>query len=56
MPELWLVHPADRVLTIYRRKGEDYGRPEILEFQASTPVTAVPEVVIDWAQVLARLD
>src|SRR5512135_1548576 len=29
--EYWLVHPADRVVTIYRLFGKEYGKPEVQE-------------------------
>ncbi|WP_308364699.1 MULTISPECIES: Uma2 family endonuclease [unclassified Microbulbifer] len=56
VPEVWLIHPADRVLTIYRLQGEGYGRPDIRELEGQTPAAAVPDVTIDWEPVLQRLD
>ena len=56
VPEVWLVHPNDRVLTVYRLDNGRYGRPAIDELQGKTAVTAVPDVVIDWERVLARLN
>lgn len=56
VPEVWLIHPADRVLTIYRLQGEGYGRPDIRELGGQTPAAAVPDVTIDWEPVLQRLD
>jgi Uma2 family endonuclease len=46
--EYWLVHPVDRLLTIYRLAAGAYGAPEILELKAQTAVTAVPGLTIDW--------
>ncbi|MDZ7810094.1 MAG: Uma2 family endonuclease [Arhodomonas sp.] len=46
--ELWLVHPMDRVLTIYRLCDGEYGKPEITELTGETAVGAVPGVSIDW--------
>ena len=46
--EYWLVHPTDRVLTIYRLKEGEYGKPDIYELQGSTAVGILPDVHIDW--------
>ena len=54
--EVWLVHPADRVLTRYRLVDGRYGRPEIQELEGVTAVAGLPEISIDWAVVTAQLD
>jgi Uma2 family endonuclease len=46
--EVWLVHPTDRTLTIYRLEGGRYGRPIILELKGQTAISAIPGVTIDW--------
>lgn len=46
--EYWLVHPTDRVLTIYRLQNGEYGKPDIFELQGTTPVGVLPGVSIDW--------
>lgn len=46
--EVWLVHPTDRTVTIYRLEGGRYGRPIILELQGRMAITAIPGVSIDW--------
>lgn len=56
VPEVWLVHPLDRVLTIFRLQGQAYGRPVIQELRGETTAGTVPDVVIAWEKVLARLD
>ena len=56
VPEVWLVHPGDRILTIFRLRDKAYGRPIIQELQGETAVGTVPDVVIAWDKVLARLD
>jgi len=56
VPEVWLVHPSDRVLTVYRLDGAAYGRPAIQELEGETEVGSVPGLVIDWGRVLARLE
>lgn len=55
VPEYWLVHPDDRVLTVYHQQGGGFGRPVIQELRGETAVAAVPDLVIDWERVLARL-
>ena len=54
--EVWLVHPTDRMLTRYRLGDGRYGRPEIQELEGTTAVANLPDIVIDWAAVTARLD
>ncbi|MFM9972042.1 MAG: Uma2 family endonuclease, partial [Burkholderiales bacterium] len=53
--EVWLVHPGDRVVTIYRLIGTAYGRPAVVEMTGQLKVGSVPGVSIDWATVLVRL-
>lgn len=53
--EYWLVHPVDRVLTIYRLQGDEYGKPEIVELKGETAVGILPEIVIQWDELAARL-
>jgi Uma2 family endonuclease len=53
--EVWLIHPTDRILTIYRLEGGRYGRPTILELKGQTPLTAVPGVSVDWDRLLSQL-
>ena len=49
VPEYWLVHPTDRILTIYRLDAEGrYGIADIRELKGKTEVTAVPALEIDW--------
>ncbi|HEV2271907.1 MAG TPA: Uma2 family endonuclease [Steroidobacteraceae bacterium] len=53
--EVWLIHPTDRILTIYRLEDGRYGRPVVLALQGSTAISAIPGVSIDWGRVTARL-
>lgn len=53
--EYWLVHPIDRILTVYRLCDGKYGKPEIFELQGTTPSRSLPEVVIEWDELAARL-
>jgi Uma2 family endonuclease len=54
--EVWLIHPIQRTLRIYRLEGGSYGRATLLELKGRTPLTAIPGVTIDWQQVLASSD
>ena len=51
--EVWLIHPIDRTLTIYRLKDGHYGRPTILELQGRTAISVIPGVSIDWDRLSA---
>jgi len=53
--EYWLVHPVDRVLTIYRLEQGRYGKPDVLELGGETRVGVLEDVVIRWDQLLGRL-
>lgn len=53
--ELWLVHPVDRIVTIYRLDSGRYGAPDVFELENSLPVGILPEIVIDWAKVTSGL-
>jgi Uma2 family endonuclease len=52
--ELWLIHPVDLTLTIYRLEAGHYGPAAILKLEGRTPITAVPGVSINWDRLLAR--
>ncbi len=53
--EFWLVHPLDRVVTIYRHDGQAYGRPDVQEFEGTSEVAVLPGLLIDWARVVRWL-
>jgi Uma2 family endonuclease len=53
--EYWLVHPADRVLTIYRLVGGSYGIPDIRELDGETSVGVLDGVTVRWAPIIERL-
>jgi Uma2 family endonuclease len=53
--EVWLIHPIDRTLAIYRLEAGHYGPPTVLGFKGRTPLTAVPGVTIDWNKVLTKI-
>lgn len=54
--EYWLVHPTDRLATIYRRDGAGFVGPEILPFAGETSVDVLPGIVIRWEPIVASLD
>lgn len=53
VPEVWLVHPTDRTVAIYRLEGAHYGRAAIHELVGELGVAALPAIHIDWARVTA---
>jgi len=53
--EYWMVHPADRVLTVYRLANGAYGRPDTQLLEGTTPVGVLPGVVVAWDELAARL-
>jgi Uma2 family endonuclease len=53
--EVWLVHPTDRTLTVYRLEDGRYGRSVVLEMKGRTTLSAVPGVSIDWDRLSVEL-
>lgn len=53
--EYWLVHPVDRVLTVYQLQDGEYGKPELSQLEGETQVGILPEIVIRWDELAARL-
>jgi Uma2 family endonuclease len=53
--EYWMVHPTDRVLTIYRLENGAYGKPDTQVLEGETPVAVLPRVVIAWDELVAGL-
>jgi len=53
VPELWLVEPVDRTVTVYRIAAGRYTRPIVLPLSGQTAITAVPGISIDWDRVLS---
>ena len=53
--EHWLVHPTDRLVTIYRLADGEYGRPVVQELQGRLPCVACPGVEVDWERVVKGL-
>ncbi len=52
--EVWLIHPKNRKLTLYRLEGGSHGPPTVLPLAGQTPISAVPGVTIDWDSILAK--
>lgn len=50
--EYWLVHPGDKVLTVYLLENGVYGKPALYELIGNTIVTTLPNITIDWARVM----
>lgn len=46
--EYWLVHPVDRIVTVYRLDGGRFGVPEVHELVGRQPVGGLPQIEIDW--------
>lgn len=55
VPEYWLVHPNDRIVSIYRLVDGEYGKPDIHELKGHTPVGVLPGTAIEWDELIARL-
>jgi Uma2 family endonuclease len=53
--EYWMVHPADRVLTVYRLADGAYGKPDTQLLEGTTAVGVLPGVVVAWDELAARL-
>lgn len=48
--EYWIVHPVDRLVTVYILSAGVYPRNEVYELSDTLTSRAVPEVTIDWAE------
>jgi Uma2 family endonuclease len=53
--EYWLVHPIDRMVTIYRLEDGQFGRPDVAYLAGETPVGVLPGVAIAWDALVERL-
>lgn len=53
--EYWLVHPVDRLLTVYRWQSGEYGKSQIVQLEGETAVSVLPGVMIAWDELVARL-
>lgn len=55
MAEYWLVHAVDRMVTIYRLAGDEYGKPDVFALTGETPVAILPGVAVTWEPLLGGL-
>jgi Uma2 family endonuclease len=47
--EYWLLHPVDRVLTIYRLSEDGaFGKPDIRTLEEPTPASLIADLMIHW--------
>ncbi|NEX22045.1 Uma2 family endonuclease [Thiorhodococcus mannitoliphagus] len=53
--EYWLVHPIDRVVTMYRLEEGAYGRPAVSELQGCSACRACPGAEVAWERVVKGL-
>jgi Uma2 family endonuclease len=44
--EYWLVHPIDRMVTVYRLEDGRFGRPDVAYLAGETPVGILPGVAV----------
>ncbi len=51
--EYWLVHPVDRIVTIYGLHDGRFGVPEVREFSGRQAVDALAQAEIDWEPIAA---
>jgi Uma2 family endonuclease len=56
VPEVWLIDPTDRTVSIYRMADGHYAPAVLLQLGGCTALTAVPGVSIDWDRLLAVLE
>lgn len=53
--EYWLVHPTDRVLTIYLLENGEFSKSRIVELSGETAITVLDNIAIQWDDLLTRL-
>ncbi|MBK6998464.1 MAG: Uma2 family endonuclease [Rhodoferax sp.] len=46
--EFWLVHPVDRIVTIYVLENGSYGKPAMQELVNTSSSVILPAVMVDW--------
>ena len=47
--EFWLVHPLDRIVTMYVLENGSYGKPAMQELMGTSTSAILPAVTVDWA-------
>jgi Uma2 family endonuclease len=53
--EVWLIHPINRTVTVYKLEAGRYGRPTVLNLKGKTRLTAVPGVTVNWERVVSQI-
>ena len=53
--EYWIVHPTDRVLWAYVLADGKFGTMEVLELLGQKALAILPEVVVDWDELVPLL-
>lgn len=53
--EYWIVHPTDRVLWTYQLVDGKFGSMEVLELLGKKPLTILPDIVVDWDELVPLL-
>ena len=55
VPEYWIVHPADKTVSIYRQGSDSlYGKPALYTSEERPPVGVLPELEIDLGAVFTE--
>ena len=53
--EYWLVHPVDRIVTVYRLQGgKNYGKPDVYETKGHMPSMLFADFNVDWDAIFSR--
>lgn len=52
--EYWIVHPVDRMVTVYRLIDGAYQRPDVYELTGTLASLAVPSAAVDWSELAAE--
>lgn len=52
--EVWLVHPTDRAVTVYRLNDSLFGRPAIHEMKGVLAVEVIAGLRMDWDRIAAN--
>lgn len=54
VPEVWLIDPLSRSVTLYRLEEGRYPQPTVLELKGEIPLAAVPGVRVNWDRIIAK--
>ena len=52
--EVWLVHPSDRAVSVYRLQDRAFGRPAIHEMKGSLAVGVIVDLRVNWDRMALR--